>query len=81
MRPPPPKKRAGLPTGRRRIDGEALDVAAITRFYGNASEKQTRAQIARGLIPARRFGGRMIGLRSELLEHLRSLPRVVETSR
>jgi len=62
------------------MDGEVLDVAAVTALMGNPSEKTTRSQIARNLIPARRFGGRIIVLRSELLAHLQSLPRVVETA-
>jgi hypothetical protein len=77
----PPAKRTGVPTGRRRIDGEAMDVAAMTALYGNATEKQTRAQIARGLIPARQWGGRLIGLRTELEAKLHALPRVVEPAR
>jgi hypothetical protein len=58
-----------------------LDVAAVTAFVGNKTEKQTRAQISRGLLPARRFGGRVIVLRAELLAHLHALPRVVEAAR
>jgi len=74
----PPRKRPGVATGRRRLDGAVLDVAAVTAVLGNASEKQTRAQIARGPIPARRWGGRIVVLADELSAHLHALPRVVE---
>jgi hypothetical protein len=73
----PPRKKAGVPTGRRRLAGEVLDVAAAAMFLGT-TEKCVRAQIGRGAIPARRLGARIIVLREELLAHLRSLPKVVD---
>jgi hypothetical protein len=75
MHPTPPRKRKGMKSGRRRLDGEVLDVAAGAELIGE-TEKATRSQIARGLLPYRRLGGRVVLLRSELLEYLRRLPGV-----
>ena len=69
----PPKKSPGTATGRRRLNGAALDVTATAEFLG-VTEKQTRARIARGLIPHRIWGGRVITLPSELTEFLAKLP-------
>jgi hypothetical protein len=76
VRRPPPRKRAGQATGRRRLDGaEVLDIPASCGITGD-TEKGTRSKIARGLLPHRRLGGRIILLRSELIEYLRRLPGV-----
>ena len=58
-RPPPP--------------GEVLDVASTATFLG-VTEKAVRARVARRLIPFRKWGGRIVFLRTELLEFLESLP-------
>jgi hypothetical protein len=71
----PPRKRAGKATGRRRLDGAVKDVAGVAAFLGE-SEKAVRSQIARGLLPHRRLGGRIVVLTDELTEYLRRLPGV-----
>lgn len=71
----PPAKKAGVRTGRRRFDGEVLDVTGASDLIG-AEDKTIRARVARGLIPHRRWGGRIIFLRSELLAFLASLEGV-----
>jgi hypothetical protein len=71
----PPRKRAGVATGPRRIDGEALDVAGGAAMIG-LTVKAIRARVARGLLPHRRMNGRIILLRSELLAYLQQLPGV-----
>ena len=74
-RRPPPKKKAGKATGPRRLDGVAMDIATTAATMGE-SPKATRSQIARGLIPHHRLGGRIIVLREELFAFLRQLPGV-----
>jgi hypothetical protein len=69
----PPKKAPGRPTGRRRIDGAVLDVPAVAAFLG-VTEKAARAQIARGLLPHRRLGGRVVCLADEIRAFLAGLP-------
>jgi hypothetical protein len=71
----PPKKQKGQAVGRRRLDGAVKDIPATAAFIGE-TEKTTRAQIARGLLPHRRFGGRIVCLTDELTEYLRRLPGV-----
>src|SRR5262245_23852843 len=71
----PPPKRAGHATGRRRFDGEVLDVAAGAAFLGT-TEKAVRARVARRLLPHRRLNGRVVMLRGELLAFLDALPGI-----
>lgn len=71
----PPKRKLGWGKGHRSLNGEALDVRAYSGWMGQ-SELQTRSQIARGVVPYHRLGGRIIFLRSEVLEYLRNLPGV-----
>lgn len=71
----PPRKQAGVATGPRRLNGELLDVATAARELGD-TENGTRAKIARGLLPHRRLGGRIVILRDELHAFLRQLPGV-----
>lgn len=71
----PPRKRAGQASGRRRLDGEVLDVATVAVLLGT-SEKCVRARIARGLLPHRRFGGRIVVLADELEIFLAALPGI-----
>jgi excisionase family DNA binding protein len=59
----------------RRLQGETLDIRATAEYLGT-SEKTIRARIARGLLPYRRFGGRIIILRSELSNFLNTLEGV-----
>lgn len=73
----PPKKQAGIATGARRfVGGEVLDVRGLTEEILGGTEKSTRSRTARALLPYHRWGGRIIYLRSEVLEFLRSLPGV-----
>lgn len=60
-------------TSRRSFDGAMLDVSAASQFTG-MSEKTIRARIARRCLPFRRFGGRIVFLRSELEKFLQGLP-------
>jgi hypothetical protein len=71
----PPVKKAGVPTGRRRFDGEVLDVTGVTGLLGG-TDKMVRSRVSRGLIPHRRWGGRVIFLRSEVLAFLARLEGV-----
>lgn len=71
----PPRKRPGQGIGPHSINGLALDVRGTAAFFGG-SEKQTRGLVARGLIPYRRLGGRIIFLKSELEAWLASLPGI-----
>ncbi len=68
----PPRKRAGQP---RRLNGEAMDVDSTASFLG-VTPKVVRARYARRQLPGRKWGGRVLFLRSELLEFLRSLDGV-----
>jgi DNA-binding XRE family transcriptional regulator len=62
--------------GTRRIKGElSIDVSEAADFIG-CSGKGIRCRVARGTIPYRRIGGRIIFLRSELEKWLRTLPGV-----
>ena len=71
----PPKKRAGQPTGRRRLDGEVMDIPALAAMIGG-TEKCARARVARGLLPYRKWGGRVIFIKSEILSFLSKLEGV-----
>jgi hypothetical protein len=71
----PPKKQKDKPTGRRRFDGDLLDVEGLGAWWGQ-NEKQTYSQLRRGLLPHRRLAGRIVFVRSELIEFLRQLPGV-----
>ena len=53
--------------------GQVLDVASTASFLG-VTEKAVRARVARRLIPFRKWGGRIVFLRTELMEFLESLP-------
>jgi hypothetical protein len=75
MRRPPPKKRAGVPTGPRRLDALRLDVSTVARDFGG-TEKGVRAQVARGMLPYHRHGSRIFFLRSELDAYFARLPGV-----
>jgi hypothetical protein len=58
------------------MNGEAMDIRTTSDLIGQ-KECQTRSQIARGVLPYRRLGGRIICLRSEILEYLKdALPGV-----
>ena len=72
---PIPRKRAGVPTGPRRLNGLVLDVATMARELG-CTEKRVRSQAARGFLPYRKDGGRVVFLRHEVLAFLDRLPGV-----
>ncbi len=59
----PPRKRKGQGSGPRRLNGVVLDVPAAAELLG-ATEKVVRARAARGLLPWRRWGGRILFLLS-----------------
>lgn len=71
----PPKKAKGQATGPRRFDGELRDIPTQARGLG-ITTKALRSQVARGLIPHRRLGARIVFLPSEVSEYLRQLPGV-----
>lgn len=71
----PPTKQTGDQKGPRRFNGALQDVAGEARELG-ITEKQLRSQIARGLIPHRRLGGRIVFLRDEVAAFLSKLPGV-----
>ena len=75
MRKAPPRKRAGQTTGPRRLDGAVLDVATMARELGD-TEKGIRAKVARGLLPYRRLGARIVFVREDVAAYLRQLPGV-----
>jgi helix-turn-helix protein len=68
----PPRKRAGQASGRRRLEGEVLDVAAIAALLGT-SEKCVRSRVARQMLPHRKWSGRVVFLRSEVMAFLSKL--------
>lgn len=58
---------------RKKFDGAVLDVSTAACLTG-MSEKTIRARVARRCLPFRRFGGRIVFLRSELEQFLQGLP-------
>lgn len=70
----PPTKRAE-PGTRRRLAGELLDVAAAAGLLGT-TDKMIRARVARGLMPHRRWGGRIVFVRKDLIAFLAGLEGV-----
>jgi len=70
-----PRKKKGQGQGPRRIDGEILDVKAFAGHYG-PTEGQVRSHVERGLLPCRRWGGRIIFLRTEVDDFPRRLEGV-----
>jgi hypothetical protein len=61
----PPKKRQGQCKGPRRIAGGILDAATAAELYGG-TERLWYSRAARGIVPFRKWGGRIVFLRSEL---------------
>ncbi len=68
----PPKKRPGQGKGPRTLNGEVMDVAAVATFLG-CNQKVVRARIGRGLLPHRKWGGRVVVPRSELIRFMQRL--------
>ncbi len=56
----------------RRLDGELLDVAGAAALLG-CSQKMLRARVARQLVPFRKWSGRVLFVKSELLMFLSQL--------
>jgi hypothetical protein len=75
MRAKPPKKEKDQKTGPRRLDGALLDVTSAARFLG-ATEKCIWSRVARQLLPFRRWGGRVVFLRADLMTFLAKLDGV-----
>lgn len=75
MRPPPPHKKAGQATGRRRLNGSVRDIPAQAEHLGT-TEGKIRSAVARGLLPHRRWGGRIVFLASEVDAFLAALPGI-----
>jgi hypothetical protein len=71
----PPRRKPGWGKGPRTFSGEVMDIRATSQHLGQ-TECQTRSQIARGILPYRRLGGRIIVLRSELCNFLDGLEGV-----
>lgn len=61
----PPKRQKGQGEGPRRVTGEILDVHTAAAFLG-ISEKATRARVNQGLLPFRKWGGKIIFVKSEI---------------
>ena len=77
MRKPPPHKQPGQAKGPRTINGpEIMDVHACARDYFKGSEATVWSRKRRGLLPYRKYGGRIIFLRSELEQFFAQLPGV-----
>ncbi len=75
MKGVPPKKQAGDATGRRALNGMTKDVATMAEWLGT-NEGKVRSAVGRGLLPYRRWGGRLVFLEDEVQEFLRKLPGV-----
>jgi hypothetical protein len=71
---PPPKQKETCKTPRR-FNGALRDIPGEAARLG-MTEKTLRAQVARGLIPHRRLGGRIVFLADEVDTYLRQLPGV-----
>ena len=70
----PPPKRPGQQRGPRRIAGALLDIESAAAELG-ITARAYRARAQRGQVPVpRRFGGRLVVLRSELDRWLLELP-------
>ncbi len=57
----------------RRISGEILGVREAAELVG-VTESMLRARVARRLVQFRKWSGRIIFIRSELMEFINSLP-------
>lgn len=80
-RPNPPKKQPGIPTGPRSLDGAIMGVKETAEWLGTrqgeeVKEGTVRARAKLGLLPYRKWGGRIIFIKSELERFFRDLPGV-----
>ena len=71
----PPLKKQGIPTGRRSLAGQILDIAAVSARYGG-SERLWYSRVAAGQVPYHRWSGRICFLISELDAFFANLPGV-----
>ncbi len=69
----PPRKKPGDAKAPRRFNGALMDVSQTATFLG-VSEGVVRARVDRRLLPYRRFGRRIVFLKTELEWFLTSLP-------
>ena len=69
----PPRKPKGKGSGRRSFNGALLDVTMAATFLGT-TPKSIRAKVGRGLLPYRRWGSRIVFIKSELEQFLNTLP-------
>ena len=71
----PPLKKHGVPTGRRSLAGQVLDIAAASARYGG-TERLWYNRVSAGQVPYHRWGGRICFLVSELDAFFANLPGV-----
>ena len=69
----PPRKKKGAAQGPRRFAGTLRDITSQASELG-VTPKTLRAQVARGLIPYRKLGGRIMFLHDEVRDYLRQPP-------
>ena len=72
QRKPPPRK-TGQGKGPRRFTGNLLDVAGLAEEQG-MTQNTIRARVERGVLPYRKWGGRIVFIRSEIEEYFQNLP-------
>ena len=70
-----PRKRKGQATGPRKIAGDILDVGALADLLG-ISDDMVRSRVTRRQLPFKRWGGRIVFLRSEVAEFFDKLEGV-----
>ena len=71
----PPQKQSGQARRPRRLNGAVKDVTMFAAWLG-ASEKKVRSDVARGRLPYRKHGGRIVFLQDEIEDYLHRLPGV-----
>ena len=72
----PPHKKNGQAQTPRRFDGEVMDVHSTAQDFFGGSEATVWSRKRRGMIPFRKYGGRVVFLRSELEQFFAQLPGV-----
>jgi predicted DNA-binding transcriptional regulator AlpA len=70
-----PKRQPGQGKGPRELAGALLDVRGVAELLG-VTEKAIRCRAAQRLLPCRRWGGRVVFLRSEIEAFFAALPGV-----
>ena len=75
MKVNPPKKKPGQGIGPRRLNGAIRDVASVADWLG-VTEHKIRSAVDRGMVPHRKWGGRLIFITDEIETFLRQLPGV-----